>query len=110
MSDPVRPDETPSLPATRPYVGSDQPTVVPDLPDTAGEPLPGTRYRVLGEIGRGGMGVVYRAHDPEMDRELALKVLLGPDYSDLRRRFIDEARIGGRLQHPGIVPVHELAN
>ncbi len=68
------------------------------------------RYTILGEVGCGGMGRVLRAHDPELDRTLAIKVLLGKhqDQPEFIRRFLEEARINGRLQHPGVVPVHEL--
>jgi serine/threonine-protein kinase len=68
------------------------------------------RYQLLEEIARGGMGAVLRGHDHDLDRELAIKVLLD-DYRDepnMVRRFLTEARISARLQHPGIVPVHEL--
>jgi serine/threonine-protein kinase len=68
------------------------------------------RYRVLGEVARGGMGAVLRVHDPTLGRTLALKVLLEQrqDQPAMARRFLEEAQIGGQLQHPGIVPVHEL--
>ncbi len=65
---------------------------------------------VLGEIARGGMGVVYRAHDTALGRDLALKVLR-PEYAalpDLRQRFLEEAQVAGQLQHPGIVPVYHV--
>jgi serine/threonine protein kinase/Tfp pilus assembly protein PilF len=68
------------------------------------------RYQLLGEIARGGMGEVLRARDTELDRELAVKVLL-EKYRELPhmvRRFVTEARISARLQHPGVVSVHEL--
>jgi serine/threonine-protein kinase len=75
-------------------------------------PPPGRlgRYHLRGELGRGGMGAVLRGYDPALDRELAVKVLLSGAAADptARRRFEEEARIGGRLQHPGVVPVHEL--
>jgi eukaryotic-like serine/threonine-protein kinase len=67
------------------------------------------RFRVLGEVGRGGMGVVLRAYDPILDRELAVKLLspdIAPD-SDAGRRFAQEARVAGQLEHPGIIPVYE---
>jgi len=77
-------------------------------------PTPATcgPYRVLGEIAHGGMGVVLRGHDDALDREVAIKILRGPtDGPDaLEERFVEEARIGGRLQHPGIVPVYQLGH
>jgi serine/threonine-protein kinase len=68
------------------------------------------RYQVLGEIARGGMGVVLKGRDPDLGRDVAIKVLLPGHAGDpsLVRRFIEEAQIGGQLQHPGILPVHEL--
>jgi eukaryotic-like serine/threonine-protein kinase len=75
-----------------------------------GLPVQAGRYQILGEIARGGMGAVLRARDADLGRELALKILLRPhrDDTDLRNRFVEEAQIGGQLQHPGIVPVYEL--
>ena len=58
------------------------------------------------------MGIILKARDGDLGRDLALKVLLDRhcgDY-DVIRRFIEEAQIGGQLQHPGIVPVHELGS
>src|SRR5262249_55787517 len=68
------------------------------------------RYRIEGRLGKGGMGVVYRGHDPDLDRDLAVKVLLGKHRGkpDLHRRFVEEAQVMGRLQHPGIAAVHEI--
>ncbi len=65
------------------------------------------RYELLEIIGQGGMGVVWRALDRELDREVALKLLraeLGAN-PERCRRFVEEAKIAGALQHPGIVPV-----
>src|SRR5579859_7753871 len=70
--------------------------------------LPGDRYRVVGEIARGGMGVVLRAYDAAFDRPLAIKILLARSGADAERRFLEEARVTGQLQHPGIPPTHEL--
>jgi serine/threonine protein kinase len=67
---------------------------VVDLPD-----LTGTRYTIESEIGRGGMGVVYAAHDRELDRRVALKVM--------DAALSAEARLIARLEHPAIVPVYE---
>ncbi|HEY7311653.1 MAG TPA: tetratricopeptide repeat protein [Gemmataceae bacterium] len=68
------------------------------------------RYQVFDEVGHGGMGNVFRGRDPELGRELAIKVLRAEHQlrPDLVRRFIEEARVGGGLQHPGVVPVYEL--
>jgi serine/threonine-protein kinase len=62
------------------------------------------------EIGRGGMGAVRRGRDPRLGRDLAVKVLLESHRANpaLVERFLEEARIGGQLQHPGVVPVYEL--
>lgn len=71
--------------------------------------LSGTRYRLLGEVGRGGMGTVFLAEDASLGRRVALKVLDVPDPSGiLAERLEREARILARLEHPGIVPVHEV--
>jgi serine/threonine protein kinase len=71
--------------------------------------LEGTRYRLLELLGRGGMGTVYRAWDEVLDREVALKVLpLAEAGGDLALRLRREARVLARLDHPGVVPVHDL--
>ncbi|MEO6809786.1 MAG: WD40 repeat domain-containing serine/threonine protein kinase, partial [Isosphaeraceae bacterium] len=67
------------------------------------------RFEILGELGRGGFGIVYRAYDPTLGRTLALKVphaaaLVNPD---LERRFLREARAAGGLDHPNIATVFE---
>ncbi|MFO0880238.1 MAG: tetratricopeptide repeat protein [Gemmataceae bacterium] len=69
-----------------------------------------SRYVLLEEIAQGGMGTVYRVHDPDLHRTLALKVLHAEHRGDAEmvRRFLEEARIAGQLQHPGVVPVHEI--
>src|SRR4029079_18530405 len=68
------------------------------------------RYQLHGEIARGGMGVVLKGRDVDLGRDVAVKVLLEKhlDTPDMVRRFVEEAQIGGQLQHPGIVPVYEL--
>jgi WD40 repeat protein len=68
------------------------------------------RYEIIGELGRGGMGTVYRAYDPNFDRDVALKVL-PPQFmndSDFHRRFEREARTIAALEHPAIVPVYDF--
>jgi serine/threonine protein kinase len=77
------------------------------LRDVSDWPDLGERYEVSRRLGRGGMGVVYAAHDRLLDRDVAIKVLddlrLGADPG----RVLSEARILSRLEHPGIVPVHD---
>jgi tetratricopeptide (TPR) repeat protein len=71
---------------------------------------PADRYALADEIARGGMGVVYRATDTVLSREVAVKVLqekFAPA-SAAARRFVDEAHITGQLQHPGVPAVHDL--
>lgn len=74
----------------------------------AGRAKKGERYVVEGEIARGGMGAVLRAVDCDIRREVAVKYLL--DQADTRKkaRFVEEAQITGQLEHPNIVPIHEL--
>jgi hypothetical protein len=86
--------------------------IVPDPESREGAPpgATGARYRVERELGRGGMGIVHRAHDTVLDRDVALKEL--PPHlsgrSDLARRFRQEARLLARLVHPNIVQVYDL--
>lgn len=71
--------------------------------------LSGTRYQLLERVARGGMGVVYSALDQTLDRRVALKVLDVPAADgDFARRLNREARVLARLEHPGIVPVHDV--
>lgn len=67
------------------------------------------RYQFINEIARGGAGAVWRVFDHRLDRYSAIKILLdSQDNAEMRGRLEQEARISARLQHPGIVPVHEL--
>ncbi|MFI2108360.1 serine/threonine-protein kinase [Streptomyces lydicus] len=74
----------------------------------------GGRYRVTGRIGRGGMGVVCRAVDEVLGREVAVKVLRAytdasaPELADLRTRMQREARAAARIRHSGVVTVHDV--
>ncbi|HEV8385043.1 MAG TPA: serine/threonine-protein kinase, partial [Candidatus Acidoferrales bacterium] len=72
------------------------------------------RYHIVEELGQGAMGAVYKASDPMMDRVVAVKTILstalsGPLAGDYRERFFREARAAGRLAHPGIVTVYDVA-
>jgi tetratricopeptide (TPR) repeat protein len=92
------------LDSTSPPDGAADLSPVPDGATQAG------RYQLGEEIGHGGMGAVLQGHDPELDRDLAIKVLREDlqDQPDAVQRFLAEARIAGRLQHPGVVPVYDL--
>jgi serine/threonine-protein kinase len=98
-----------------------------ELPQTGGEPseCPGgakaavpvagarsERIRLSGLLGRGGMGDVLKGHDTDLGRDLAVKVLKEQfrGRPEMIGRFVEEAQIGGQLQHPGVVPVYELGS
>ncbi|CAM2064884.1 Non-specific serine/threonine protein kinase [Sulfidibacter corallicola] len=71
--------------------------------------LSSTKYRMHERLASGGMGTIYLAYDAELERPAAVKVLHVPDPSgELEARLIREARIMARLEHPGIVPIHEV--
>nr|MDQ3367289.1 serine/threonine protein kinase [Myxococcota bacterium] len=70
------------------------------------------RYVIVGRLGRGGMGVVYKAFDPELDRPIALKLVgfggLGAEPEEARSRLLREAKTLARLSHPNVVAVHDV--
>ena len=71
--------------------------------------LPPDRYEIRRPLGRGGMGTVYAGHDRRLDREVAIKVSNAvAASSDLESRLRQEAHVLARLEHPGIVPVHDV--
>ncbi len=78
------------------------------VPETIG------RYRILKELGRGAVGVVWLAHDTKLDRRVALKTMRPPDSLpaaealEARARFIREAQAAAKLQHPGIVTIYDV--
>lgn len=73
------------------------------------------RYRVLGELGRGAMGIVYQVHDERLDRVIALKTIrkdrsgAGESEESALDRFRREAKAAGKLSHPGIVTIHDIS-
>lgn len=72
------------------------------------------RYEILGELGRGAMGAVYRARDTKLGREVAIKTIvaseeLGVGRDELVHRLESEAKVAARLAHPGIVAIHDVA-
>ena len=71
------------------------------------------RYRITGRIGAGGMGVVYRAHDPELARDVAVKLMhpgaeTGKESKTARARLVREARAMARLAHPNVIHVYDV--
>lgn len=78
----------------------------------AATPLTGElgRYKLLRELGRGGMGVVHAALDPDLERRVALKVLVITESVEGRQRLLREARAMARLTHPNVVTVHEVGS
>jgi serine/threonine-protein kinase len=79
-------------------------------PAARGEPSSLSRYELGAVIGRGGMGEVVEALDPHIGRSIAVKRMHGAPSADATGRFLREARIQARLDHPAIVPVYELVH
>ena len=69
-------------------------------------------YKVLGKLGEGGMGIVYKVLDTHLNRTLVLKVLRNDEAADpaRERRFLQEARTASLLNHPNIITIHDLAS
>jgi serine/threonine-protein kinase len=106
-------------PDAKPSRGSVASRIVLRDPPSGGEPIAvkplpdlkqAGRYRVLGEIARGGIGVILKSRDEDLGRDVAMKIIRDEHRhsEQVLQRFIEEAQIGGQLQHPGIVPVYEL--
>src|SRR4029453_16051144 len=70
-----------------------------------------SHYEILAKVGEGGMGVVYKARDPRLDRLVAIKVLNAATTKDAqhKRHFVQEARAASALNHPGIVTIYDIA-
>ncbi len=87
-------------------LGQGQPGMAQAVEDALGK-----RYSIEAELGRGGMGVVYKAHDTQLDRPVALKFLgsLLDGNEEYRQRFIREARAAAKVSHPNIVSVYDVS-
>ena len=98
-------DAVADVPPPAPSVAPSQPPPTGDLPKLG-------RYQLIEKIGKGGMGVVYRAVDPAIGRVVAIKTILTKDSdtedSQLRARLVRESQAVGRLSHPNIVTVHDI--
>jgi serine/threonine-protein kinase len=81
--------------------------------DASGVPKRIGRYEVISELGRGAMGAVYKARDPNLGRAVAVKVILTANLTpqaleDYKKRFYREAEAAGRMMHPGVVTIHDM--
>ena len=90
--------------------GAASPVIDPRSQEKFALPQGRGTYQLMGEVARGGMGVILKGHDTDLGRDVALKVLDKrlAERPEVVQRFVEEAQIGGQLQHPGIVPVYEL--
>src|SRR5262245_16252952 len=84
--------------------------LVDQLPSLVGQQL--GPYRILSLLGAGGMGEVYRARDTRLNRTVAIKALPRhlSERTDLRRRFVQEAKAASALNHPNIITVYDILN
>src|SRR5262245_13491233 len=103
---PVTPHDASTVPP-----GADPPAVPgPGCASVAGEPF--GDYVLMGELGRGGMGVVYKAYEPGLNRVVALKMIQASALTESGEvaRFRTEASAAARLQHPHVVKVHRVGS
>ena len=94
--------------------GRDATAMLPTAPNPGPGPQKLGRYELLEQVGKGGMGVVYRAIDPAIGRTVAIKTIVISDGSDasaseLRTRLLRESQAGGQLSHPNIVAVYDVS-
>lgn len=99
-------DETKDLSETKPS----QPPLESSVGSTIGDPTKIGRYRIIHRLGQGGFGTVYLAHDDDLDRPVAIKIpnperIVHPEDVEA---FLVEAKILAKLDHPNIVPVHDV--
>jgi anti-sigma factor RsiW len=87
----------------------------PERPAPSGDLRPGSslgRYRIVAKLGQGGMGAVYKAHDPQLHRAVAVKVphfdRRRPDHGTAVQRFLREARLAASVRHAHVCPVHDV--
>ena len=101
--------EVPQVSLHKSAAQGDDPIAMPSSPEMPHHDSD-SRYRLDGEIARGGMGAIIKGRDTDLGRDLAIKVLLDShkDRPEVIQRFVEEAQINGQLQHPGIAPVYEL--
>jgi serine/threonine-protein kinase len=111
---PVHPQATPDVAATMRLIPVPPPTTPPPPVASITTPprIPGERYigkyRVKGELGRGGMGAVYLAEQPGLGREVAIKELIQSADPLALKRFLQEAQVMARTSHPNLVQVHDM--
>jgi serine/threonine-protein kinase len=106
----ARMPEVPRVQLREPQTEAATPVPLPGTSEMPAAPDEAGRYRLHGEIARGGMGAVLKGRDTDLGRDVAIKVLLETHAgkTELVQRFVEEAQIGGQLQHPGIAPVYDL--
>jgi eukaryotic-like serine/threonine-protein kinase len=102
MVNAASPPAWPLLDPRREVAGSE------DADGVVGVPLEIDEYRLLGVLGSGGMGTVYRAHDTLLEREVAIKLITRAGSESARQRFLLEARAVARIRHPNVVVVHRV--
>ena len=102
-------DEVPHVSLHKSAAQGDDPVAMPSSPEMPHHDSD-SRYRLDGEIARGGMGAIIKGRDTDLGRDLAIKVLLDShkEKPEVIQRFVEEAQISGQLQHPGIAPIYEL--
>jgi predicted Ser/Thr protein kinase len=106
---PAAPPEYAPLPSATEVTATPGVPCAAPFPTAGGRPTPFGRYELLGELARGGMGVVYRARQQGLDRLVALKMVLGVGSADdlAGQRFLQEARTAAALDHPNVVPIYD---